>query len=154
MKKAAWKFLLTSILVSLASCVASAQSKLGKVCVWADSEDPGIVMPKQSGGSVNAISGSEVQYIQQMIITRLGTDKTNNILDPCPQTGENIELDVVVGQFLGSYVASVSIVVESDKAALHVSSNVVAARTDELLASDVAFVYESTKFRVLTGAVK
>jgi hypothetical protein len=134
---------------------ARAQSKSGKICVWADSEDPGIAMPRQPGGSVNAISGSEVNYIQQMIVERLKSDKTNNVVDPCPQTGENIELDVVIGQFLGGYVASVSIVIQGRKEGpLHVSSNVVAAKTDELLASDVALVYASTKLRIATGTVK
>jgi hypothetical protein len=135
--------------------VARAQSKAGKICVWADSEDPGVLMPTQSGGSVNSISGSEVSLIQQLIISGLRADKTNNIVDPCPQTGENIELDVIIGQFLGGYVASVSIVIAGGKdGPIHVSSNVVAARTDKLLASDIALVYASTKLRVATGAVK
>jgi hypothetical protein len=155
MKKTASNLLLMAILASAASGVVSAQSKSGKVCVWADSEDPGIVMPKQPGGSVNSISGSEVQYIQQMIVAQLKEDKSNNIVNPCPQTGKNIELDVVIGQFLGRYVASVSTVIQGEEAGpLHVSSNVVAARTDELLASDVALVYESTKLRIMTGATK
>jgi hypothetical protein len=135
--------------------VARAQSKAGKICVWADSEDPGVLMPTQPGGSVNSISGSEVSLIQQLIISGLRADKTNNIVDPCPQTGENIELDVIIGQFLGGYVASVSIVIAGGKdGPIHVSSNVVAARTDKLLASDIALVYASTKLRVATGAVK
>jgi hypothetical protein len=134
---------------------ARAQSKAGKICVWADSEDPGVLMPTQPGGSVNSISGSEVSLIQQLIISGLRADKTNNIVDPCPQTGENIELDVIVGQFLGGYVASVSIVIAGGKdGPIHVSSNVVAARTDKLLASDIALAYASTKLRVATGAVK
>jgi hypothetical protein len=143
------------ILASAVPSIARAQSKSGKICVWADSEDPGIVMPTQSGGSVNSISGSEVSFIQQMIVTGSKADKTNYIVDPCPQTGENIELDVVIGQFLGGYVASVSIVIEGGKdGPIHVSSNVVAAKTDKLLASDVAYVYASTKFRIATGTVK
>lgn len=143
------------MLASLVPSIVRAQSKSGKICVWADSEDPGVLMPTQPGGSVNSISGSEVSFIQQMIVTGLRADKTNNIVDPCPQTGENIELDVVIGQFLGGYVASVSIVMQGGKdGPLHVSSNVVAARTDKLLASDVALVYASTKFRVGIGAVK
>jgi hypothetical protein len=142
------------LLILAVPSIACAQSKPGKICVWADSEDPGIVMPTQSGGSVNSISGSEVHFIQQMIVAGLRSDKTNNIVDPCPQTGENIELDVVVGQFLGAYVASVSIVIQGGKdGPLHVSSNVVAAKTDKLLASDVVFTYASLKFRVGTGAV-
>jgi hypothetical protein len=143
------------MLASVVPSIARAQSQSGKICVWADSEDPGVLMPKQPGGSVNSISGSEVSLIQQMIVAGLRADKTNNIVDPCPQTGENIELDVVIGQFLGGYVASVSIVIEGGKdGPIHVSSNVVAARTDKLLASDVVFAYASTKFRVATGTVK
>lgn len=131
---------------------ARAQSKSGKICVWADSEDPGIIMPTQPGGSVNAIAPSEVSYIQQMIVAGLRSDKTNNIVDPCPQTGENIEIDVIIGQFGGGYVASVSITIQGGKdGPLHVSSNVVGAKTDKLLASDVVYAYASTKFRVATG---
>lgn len=156
MKNAAWKVLFLAVLVSLVlPSIAGAQSKAAKLCVWADSEDPGILMPTQPGGSVNSISGSEVSYIQQMVIAGLRADKTNNIVDPCPQAGENIELDVVIGQFLGGYVASVSIVIQGGKEGpLHVSSNVVAAKTDKLLASDVALVYASTKLRIGIGAVK
>ncbi|SRR5712692_3803717 len=142
------------VMASVIPSIARAQSKPGKICVWADSEDPGVLMPTQPGGSVNSISGSEVSLIQQMIVAGLRADKTNNIVDPCPQTGENIELDVVIGQFLGGYVASVSIVIQGKDGPHHVSSNVVAAKTDKLLASDVALVYASTKFRVATGTVK
>jgi hypothetical protein len=148
---------LTVMFVMLMFAVPSntrAQSKAAKVCVWADSEDPGVLMPTQPGGSVNAISGSEVSFIQQMIVTGLRADKTINIVDPCPQTGENIELDVVIGQFLGGYVASVSIVIQGKDGPHHISSNVVAAKTDKLLASDVVWVYESSKFRIAIGAVK
>jgi len=135
--------------------IARAQSKAGKLCVWADSEDPGVVMPTQPGGSVNSISGSETEFIRQMIVTALRSDKSNNIVDPCPQTGENIELDVVIGQFLGGYVASVSVAIAGGKdGPIHVSSNVVAAKTDKLLASDVALAYASTKLRVGIGAAK
>jgi hypothetical protein len=149
---AASKLFFVVMLASLLPGIAQAQSKSGKVCVWADSEDPGILMPTQPGGSVNAISMSEVHFIQQMIVTGLKADKNNNILDSCPQTGENIELDVVIGQFNGGYVASVSTIIEGEKEGpLHVSSNVVAAKTDKLLASDVALVYASLKFRVATG---
>lgn len=140
------------MLVSMVPSVACAQSKSGKMCVWADSEDLGVLIPTQLGGSVNSISRSEVSLIQTLIVTGLRADKTNNIVDPCPQTGENIELDVVIGQFLGGYVASVSIVIEGGKVGpIHVSSNIVGARTDKLLASDVVFAYDSLKFRVLTG---
>jgi hypothetical protein len=143
------------VLMFAVPSIACAQSKSGKICVWADSEDPGVLMPTQPGGSVNSISGSEVSLIQQMIVAGLRADKTNNIVDPCPQTGENIELDVVIGQFLGGYVASVSIVIEGGKdGPIHVSSNVVAAKTDKLLASDVVLAYASLKFKVATGTVK
>jgi len=146
---------LALVAASVLPSLACAQSKAGKVCVWADSEDPGVLMPTQFGGSVNSISGSEVSLIRLMIVTGLRADKTNNIVDPCPQAGENIELDVVIGQFLGAYVASVSIVIQGGKdGPLHVSSNVVAAKTDKLLASDVALVYASTKFRAGIGTVK
>jgi hypothetical protein len=149
------KLKMVLVVLMLVPSLARAQSKSGKICVWADSEDPGVLMPTQPGGSVNSISGSEVSLIQQLIVAGLKADKTNNIVDPCPQTGENIELDVVIGQFLGGYVASVSIVIEGGKdGPLHVSSNVVAARTDRLLASDVVMAYASTKFRVATGTVK
>jgi hypothetical protein len=135
--------------------IARAQSKSGTICVWADSEDPGVLVPTQPGGSVNSVSGSAVSLIQQMIVAELRADKTNNIVDPCPQTGENIELDVIIGQFLGGYVASVSIVIEGGKdGPIHVSSNVVAAKTYKLLASDVALAYASAKFRIATGTVK
>jgi hypothetical protein len=143
------------VMASVVPSIANAQSKPGKICVWADSEDPGVLMPTQPGGSVNSISGSEVSLIQQLIVAGLRADKTNNIVDPCPQTGENIELDVVIGQFLGGYVASVSIVIQGGKdGPLHVSSNVLAAKTAKLLAADVVMAYASTKFRVATGTVK
>jgi hypothetical protein len=143
------------VLMFVVPTIARAQAKSGKVCVWADSEDPGILMPTQPGGSVNSISGSEVSFIQQMILTGLRADKTNNIVDPCPQTGENIELDVIVGQFLGAYVASVSIVIQGGKdGPIHVSSSVVAAKTDKLLASDIALTYASAKLRAAIGAAK
>ena len=97
------KLFMMLILASVPS-IARAQLKSSKICVWAESEDPGVLMPTQVGGSVNSISESEVSFIQQMIVTGLRADKTNNIVDPCPQTGENIELDVIIGQFLGGYV--------------------------------------------------
>jgi len=89
-----------------------------------------------------------------MIVMGLRADKTNNIVDPCPQTGENIELDVIIGQFLGGYVASVSILIQGKDGPHHVSSNVVAAKTDKLLASDIALVYASLKLRAATGMLK
>jgi len=133
--------------------VAQAQST-GKVCVWTDSEDPGVVTTAQPGGAINVIAPSEASLIQQMIVQALRADKSNNVVDPCPQTGENIEIDVVIGQFGGGYVASVSTIIESDEHHEHVSSNVVAAKTDKLLAADVAYAYASLKFRVATGTAK
>src|ERR1700730_2649647 len=147
-----FKTMFVVLALAVVPSLASAQSKAGKICVWADSEDPGVLMPTQPGGSVNSISGSEVSLIQQLIVAGLRADKTNNIVDPCPQTGENIELDVVIGQFLGGYVASVSIVIAGGKEGpLHVSSNIVAAKTDKLLASDVVLAYASLKFKVGIG---
>jgi len=155
MKPRTMFMLVMLVLVGIVPGIAHAQSNSGKVCVWADSEDPSVVMPTQPGGSVNSISGSEVSLIQQMIVIGLKADKSNNVVDPCPQTGENIELDVVMGQFLGGYVASVSTVIAGGKdGPLHVSSNVVAAKTAKLLASDVVLAYGSTKFRAATGMVK
>ena len=96
-----------------------------------------------------------VAHIQQLAVAGLRTDKANNVVDPCPQTGENLELDVVVGQFRGGYVASVSTTIQRDKdGPLHVSSNVIAASTAKLLASDVVLAYESVKFRIETGLAK
>ena len=119
------------ILMLIVPSIVCAQSKPSKICVWADSEDPGVLMPKQPGGSVNSISGYEVHFIQQLIIDGLRADKTNNIVDPCPQTGENIEIDVVIGQFLGAYVASVSVVIAGGKDG-HI-------RTGELADYDIYF---------------
>jgi hypothetical protein len=162
LESAAWgrtmKLKMPFVVLMLAGLVPSparAQSKSAKICVWADSEDLGILMPKQPGGSVNSIAGSEVSFIQQMIVQGLRADKTNNIVEPCPQSGENIELDVVIDQFMGGYVASVSTIIQGGKdGPILVSSNVVGARTDELLASDVALLYASLKFRAAMGQVK
>jgi hypothetical protein len=58
---------LMSVLLFLASMVpgiAHAQSSATKICVWADSEDLGVLIPTQPGGSVNSISGSQVSFIQ------------------------------------------------------------------------------------------
>jgi hypothetical protein len=149
------KMLFAILLATIPSIVSaqSSQSKPGKICVWADSEDPGVLLPTQPGGSINAIAPSEVNLIRLLTVEELRKDKSNNVIDPCPQTGENIEIDVVVGQFLGARVASVSFVIQG-KEPLHVSSNVVAAMTDELLAKDVVVAYESLKFRIGIGAVK
>ena len=34
-----------------------------------------------------------------MAVAALKYDKSNFVVDPCPQSGENIEIDVVVGLF-------------------------------------------------------
>lgn len=51
------------------------------------------------GGRENAFPSVETELLE--IVTGLRADKSNNVVDPCPQAGENIELDVVIGQFLG-----------------------------------------------------
>lgn len=155
MKNVGWELLFVAVLTSFVPTIACAQSRSDKTCVQSDSEDPGVLMPTQPGGSVNSVSGSEVNFIQEMIVSGLRADKTNNIVEPCPQTGENIELRVVIGQFLGGYVASVSFVITGRKVGpIQVSSNVVAARTDKLLASDVVLAYESLKLSAVIGTVK
>jgi len=140
--------------VILAASFALAESK-GEVCVWVDTEDPGAVVGAQTGGSVSSVTAKEVTAIQTLATEALKTDKSNVVVSPCPQTGENIELDVVVGKFRGGYVASVSTVIQGGKdGPLHVSSNVIAASTQRTLASDVAIAYESVKLRVQTRSVK
>jgi hypothetical protein len=144
-------FVLLLVVLTGSSATAQSNSK-GGVCVWVDSEGSGSIMASQAGGSVLPITKEAVSRIQQMASKSLRTDTSNVVLATCPQTGENIELDVVVGQFRGSYVASVSITIQGGKdGPLHVSSNVLAASTEKILASDVALAYESTKFRVQTG---
>lgn len=126
----------------------------GKVCVWVDSESPGTVMEHQTGGSVSSITTEEVAAIQTLAVEALKSDKSNDVVNPCPQIGDNIELDVVVGKFRGGYVASVSTTIQGGKEGpIHVSSNVIAASTKKGLAGDVAIAYQSLKFRVQTGAV-
>ena len=134
--------------------IAHAQSKATKICVWADSEDLGVLIPTQAGGSVNSISGSEVSFIQQMNVSRLGEDKSNNVMDPCPQAGENIELDVIVGEFLGAYVASVSTLIQKKDGTHHITSSVIAAKTDKLVVADIALVYSSLKLKAMMGLAK
>jgi len=132
----------------LAASFTQAESK-GKVCVWVDSEVPGAVMEVQTGGSVSSITQKEATAIQTLATEALKVDKSNVVVSPCPQSGENIELDVVVGKFRGGYVASVSTVIQGGKdGPLHVSSNVIAASAQRTLASDVVVVYESIKLRV------
>jgi hypothetical protein len=155
MKNAAWKLFLAVAMASLVPSSARAQSKAGKICVWADSEDLGVLIPTQPGGSVNSIAGSEVQLIRLLVVKGLRADKSNNVVDPCPQDGQNIELDVIIGQFLGAYVASVSVVIQGGKdGPIHVTSSVVAAKTDELLASDITLMYASFKLNAALGTVK
>lgn len=145
---------LALFVVILAVSFAQAESK-GKVCIWVDSEVPGAIVGAQTGGSVSSVTAKEVAAIQTSATEALKTDKSNVVVSPCPQSGENIELDVVVGKFRGGYVASVSIVIAGGKdGPLHVSSNVIAASTQRILASDVAIAYESTKLRVQTSTVK
>ncbi|MGA3264055.1 MAG: hypothetical protein ABSC47_08430 [Terracidiphilus sp.] len=147
------KILFVLLVVVLTGSSATAQSKSkGGVCVWVDSEGSGSIMASQAGGSVLPITDEAVSRIQQMATNSLRADKSNVVLDTCPQTGENIELDVVVGQFRGGYVASVSFTIQDGKdGPLHVSSNVIAASTERLLAADIALAYASLKFRVSTG---
>jgi hypothetical protein len=149
MKKAVFVLLA----VALTTGVADAQSKpKGAVCVWVDSEQPGSIVASQSGGSVTPITSNAVNRIQQLATDGLRSNKSNVVLNSCPQTGENIEVDVVVGQFRGGYVASVSTTIQGGKEGpLHVSSNVIAASTEKILASDIVLAYESLKFRVQTG---
>jgi hypothetical protein len=112
-------------------------------------------MEHQAGGSVSAVTTQDVSLIQALATKDLKADKTNVVISPCPQTGENIELDVVVGKFRGYYVASVSATIQGGKkGALHVSSNVIAASSKEVLARDVALAYESLKLRVQMGTAK
>ena len=139
------------VLLSLISVTAHA----GTICVWADSESPGSVMEHQAGGSVSPVTVEEVNAIQALATKDLKADPANVVVSPCPQTGENLELDVVVGKFRGGYVASVSTTIQGGKdGPLHVSSNVIAASTKEMLAHDVVIAYESLKFRVQTKTVK
>jgi hypothetical protein len=149
------KILLVSLTVVLTAGVAIAQSKSnGGVCVWVDSEQPGSTMAGQPGGSISPLAEAAVVRIQKLAVEGLRADKSNVVIDPCPQTGENIELDVVVGRFRGGYVASISATIQGGKdGPLHVSSNVIAASTEKMFASDIVLAYESLKFRVQTGLV-
>ena len=147
------KILFVLLMVIFTGGGAAAQSKSkGEVCVWVDSEDPGPLMAGQPGGAILPLTKAAVSRIQQLAVDGLRTDKSNTVVNSCPQTGENIELDVVVGQFRGGYVASVSTTIQGGKdGPVHVSSNVIAASTEKLLASDVVFAYASLKFRAQTG---
>jgi hypothetical protein len=147
-------FMLLMFMLAVGDASAQSKSK-GGVCVWVDSEESGSIVAGQPGGSVTPITKEAVNRIQQMATDGLRADKSNVVLDSCPQTGENIELDVVVGQFHGDYVASVSITMQGgNEGPIHVSSNVIAASTEKILASDVVMAYESLKFRIQTGLVK
>ncbi len=147
------KIVLVLLMIVLTGNRATAQSKSkGGVCVWVDSEGSGSIMASQAGGSVLPIPDETVSHIQQMATNSLRADKSNLVLDTCPQTGENIELDVVVGQFRGGYIASISVTMQGGKEGpIHVSSNVIAASTERMLATDIALAYASLKFRVSTG---
>jgi hypothetical protein len=145
------KFSFVVLVTILTSGIAAAQSKSG-VCVWVDGEEPGSVMAEQPGGAVLSPTKAAVSRIQQMAVDGLRADSSNTVVNPCPQTGENIEIDVVVGRFRAGYVASVSVTIQGGKEGpLHVSSNVIAASTEKILASDVVLAYESVKFRVQLG---
>jgi hypothetical protein len=109
-------------------------------------------MASQPGGAVLPITKAAVSRIQQIATNSLRPDTSNVVLETCPQNGENIELDVVVGQFRGGYVASVSVTIQGgNEGPIHVSSNVIAASTERMLAADIALAYASLKFRVATG---
>ena len=147
------KILFVLLLVVLTGSSAAAQSKSkGGVCVWVDSEGSGSIMASQPGGAVLPITKAAVSRIQQIATNSLRPDTSNVVLETCPQNGENIELDVVVGQFRGGYVASVSVTIQGgNEGPIHVSSNVIAASTERMLAADIALAYASLKFRVATG---
>ena len=142
-----------TILLGLALCIPVHAVNKGKVCVWVDSESPGTVMEHQTGGSVSPITTEEVTAIQNLAVKDLKSDESNGVINPCPKTGENIELNVVVGKFRGGYVASLSTTIQGDgkDRPLHVSSNVIAATTKEMLAHDVALAYESLRLRIQIG---
>jgi len=142
------------VVVVLGAAITTRAESKAKVCVWVDSESPGTVMAQQAGGSVNSITPEEVAAIQNRAVEVLKTDKSNDVVDPCPKAGDNIELDVVVGRFRGAYVASVSTTIQGGKdGPIHVSSNVVGASSKKALAGDAALSYESVKFRIQTGTV-
>jgi hypothetical protein len=125
------------------------------MCVWVDSESLGAAVEHQAGGSVSSVPVEEVSAIQALASKDLKADQVNVVVSPCPTTGDNIELDVVVGKFRGGYVASVSTTIQGGKdGPLHVSSNVIAASTKQMLAHDIALAYESLKFRVQTKTLK
>jgi hypothetical protein len=146
-------FLLLMVILAGGSSTAQSKTK-GGVCVWVDSEQAGAIEQGQPGGSVLPLTKAAIGRIQQMATDGLRTDTSNVVLNPCPQTGENIELDVVVGRFRGGYVASVSTTMQGGKdGPIQVSSNVIAASTEKILASDVVMAYESLKFRIETGLV-
>jgi hypothetical protein len=148
-------FLFVLLVVTFNCSGATTQSRpTAKVCVWVDSEQPGSIIASQSGGAIEPVASTTTKRIQELAVQGLRTDKSNAVVNPCPQTGKNIELDVVVGRFRGGFVASVSTTVQGgNEGPLHVSSNVVAASTEKTLASDVVMTYESMKFRVQTGLV-
>lgn len=131
-------------LILFVSGVAHTQQK-PIVCVWVDGEST----MKLHGDSVVAPAKSAINHIQQLAVAGLKKIDSIEVADPCPQTGENIEVDVVVGQFRGGYVASVSLVIEHQKGNSHVSSNVMAANSEKLLALDIGWAFESAKLGAL-----
>lgn len=133
------KILFVLLMVILTGGGATAQSKSrGEVCVWVDSEQSGSIVAGQPGGSILPLTKAAVSRIQQLAVNGLKSDSSNTVVNPCPRTGENIELDVVVGRFRGGYVASVSTTMQGGKdGPIHVSSNVIAGSTEKILASDV-----------------
>ena len=146
-------FILLMVILTGGGATAQSQSK-GGVCVWVDSEQPGSIVARQPGGSITPPTEAAVSRIQQLAVDGLRTDKSNTVVNPCPQNGDNIELDVVVGRFRGGYVASVSTTIQGGKdGPLHVSSNVIAASTEKILASDVVIAYQGLKLRVGQGLV-
>ena len=132
------------VLILFASGLAYTQQK-PKVCVWVDGEST----MKLHGDSIVAPAKSATTKIQQLAAARLRKVDSIEVVDPCPQKGENIEVDVVVGQYRGGYVASVSLVIEHQQGNSLVSSNVIAANSEELLALDIGWTLESARLGAL-----
>ncbi len=142
------KLLAAVLSILFVSGLAHSQQK-PRVCVWVDGEST----MKMHGDSIVAPAKSAITRIRQRAVARLRKDDSIAVVDPCPQTGENIELDVVVGQFRGGYVASVSIVLQGMGAKRdtpgHLSSNIIAANSEEVLALDIGWAFESAKLGAL-----
>ena len=142
------KILSVFVLIFFVRGYASAQQK-PKICVWVDGEST----MKLHGDSIVAPAKSEITRIQRLAVAALRKDDSIAVVDSCPQTGKNIEVDVVVGRFRGDYVASVAILLEGrgEKADTpeYLSSNIIAASGENLLALDIAWAFESAKLRAL-----